>query len=112
MTIDALPEAFAMALTDSEGRAVLPLSVAPPCTVQLAAVVKNARPAGGSIRVLGAGPHVLVAGREVDDSQAGNGDGFVSPGESATIELGLLNLGDEVASAVGAEADSVIGGLS
>ena len=52
-----------MAVTDAEGRAVLPLTASPPCTVSIAAVVKNARPAGGTLRVLAAGPHVLEVRR-------------------------------------------------
>jgi len=100
VTADVWPLAFSLAVTDSAGRAALPLTAAAPCTVRLAVVAKDARPAGAEVLVLAEGPHLLFAGEAVDDSDGGNGDGLASPGESVRLSVGFRNLGNATADAV------------
>ena len=46
VTLDAMPEAFSMGVTDADGRAVVPLSVAAPCTVRLSVVASTTSQSG------------------------------------------------------------------
>jgi hypothetical protein len=96
------PDIYVFAETDADGRAVLPLNVASPCTLRLTVTARNARPYAGDVLVIPAGAYVDVRAFAWSDSVGGNGDGLVTPGETLTATLALVNLGNE--SATGVEA--------
>jgi hypothetical protein len=100
VTLDGMPSVFASGVTDDTGMVDVPLALVAPCTLHLTVVAKNTRPYDAAVRVLAAGPYVAVADTDVTDASGGNGDGFVSPGESVSVSLALANLGDQQAPGV------------
>jgi hypothetical protein len=100
VTLDGMPDVFGSGATDGGGLVDVPLALVAPCTLRLTVVAKNTRPYEGSVRVLATGPYVAVAETGVSDAPGGNGDGFVSPGESVSVSLALANLGDQQAPGV------------
>ena len=97
VTLDGLPDEFAWGVTGADGAVDIPLECSGACTLRLTVLAKNERPLNASVRVLAGGPHVAVADETVDDSSGGNGDGLASPGETLSLRIGLVNLGDAVA---------------
>jgi hypothetical protein len=100
VTLDGMPDVFASGVTGDDGLVELALALVSPCTLRMTVVAKNSRPYEGSVRVLAAGPYIAVAETDLSDGSGGNGDGFVSPGESVEVSLALANLGDQQAPAV------------
>lgn len=94
VTLESFPSVFSWARTDEYGAALVPLTLASPCTLRLTGTAKNARPWEGGVTVLATGPAVFLSGSEVTDAAGGNGDGLVSPGETVEVTMELENLGN------------------
>ena len=97
VTLEGLPDLFAWALTDSNGNAAVPLDVSDPQELRMIVTAKNATPRAESVLILASGPALYVDSSSVDDSEGGNGDGRISPGESVRLVAALTNLGDSEA---------------
>jgi hypothetical protein len=92
----------ALGCTDAEGQVTLSFEAAAPSTVEVSVVAKNCRPHLSTELLLTAGPFLFFDDMTIDDTEGGNGDGRVSPGESASLPVRLINLGD--GAAVGVQA--------
>ncbi len=80
--------------TDATGRAVFMLDPSSAGTMAVTVTAKNHYPHEGSVSVLDSGPFLVCAEVDMDDSEGGNGDGLLSPGESADVLIRLTNVGD------------------
>jgi len=88
------PHAFYLSSeTDGAGGATFVFDAALPCTLRLTATGKNAVPLDETVVVAPQGPYPTFAEATIDDSEGGNGDGFLSPGESASVSICLTNIG-------------------
>jgi uncharacterized repeat protein (TIGR01451 family) len=95
-------EVYAWDHTNGSGSAVLPLSPATGGTLSVTVTARNALPHEGSILVIDGGVFISQSDILIDDGTGGNGDGLLSPGESAEIWIGLSNIGDETATGLSA----------
>jgi hypothetical protein len=93
-------ESYAWGYTDALGEATIPVSAATEGVLSVTVTAANACPYEGEVQVLESGPYPVFHGVTVDDSAGGNGDGHLSPGESATLFTSLKNLGDETATSI------------
>jgi hypothetical protein len=79
--------------TDGGGEIVFSFEAALPCSVDLTAATKNAIPWNGR-RLLGpAAAYLIDESADVDDAGGGNGDGYLSPGETAEVSFCVSNIG-------------------
>lgn len=90
-------ETYAVGLTDANGDVELPITATTPGDMLLTVTKHNCRPYLATIPVQGQLVYVGYAGHTVDDdatgTSSGNGDGFVNPGESIELPVGLHNFG-------------------
>ncbi len=84
---------YLWAETDAAGEVVFSFEAVLPCTVRLSATTKNAIPWIDSPLLGPAEAFLIYESMDVDDSVGGNGDGFLSPGETADVSLCLNNIG-------------------
>lgn len=80
--------------SNAAGRAVLMLDPSSGGTLAVTVTAQNHYPYEGSVSVLDSGPFPVCSGVDVDDSVGGNGDGLLSPGETADLLFRLSNVGD------------------
>ncbi|MBM3307591.1 MAG: hypothetical protein FJY74_04645 [Candidatus Eisenbacteria bacterium] len=80
--------------SDADGRVVLAPDPSSAGTMAVTVTARNRYPYEGEVTVLDSGPFVVCTEVEVDDAVGGNGDGLLSPGESAALLLRLTNVGD------------------
>ena len=97
VTCWSAPGIHAMGCTDQEGRATLSFEASAPSTVEVSVVAKDCRPHLSTELLLAAGPFLFFDAMTIDDTEGGNGDGKISPGESASLQVRLINLGDGTA---------------
>ncbi|MCK4510367.1 hypothetical protein KAW64_01440, partial [bacterium] len=91
---------FALGCTDAEGHATLLFETTAPSTVEVSVVAKDCRPYLSTELLLTDGPFLFYDAISIDDTEEGNGDGRISPGESAWLSMSLINLGDGAATGV------------
>jgi len=87
----------ALGCTDAEGQATLSFEASAPSTVEVSVVAKNCRPHLSTELLVTEGPFLMFDAMTIDDSEGGNGDGRISPGESASLSVRVINLGDDTA---------------
>ena len=102
VTCWSAPGIFALGCTDAEGKATLFFDATAPSTVEVSVVAKNCRPHLSTELLLSDGPFLVFDAMAIDDTEGGNGDGRISPGESASLPVRLINLGN--GTAIGAQA--------
>ena len=102
VTCWSAPGIHALACTDAEGQATLSFEAAAPSTIEVSVIAKDCRPHLSTELLVTDGPFLLFDDMTVDDTEGGNGDGRISPGESALLSVGLINVGD--GTATGAQA--------
>jgi hypothetical protein len=90
------PDVAVSALTGAAGRAVLSFETSSAGTLDVVVTARNAIPYRGRVEIVDTGPFLAPWSLAVGDI-GGNGDGLVSPGERASLELFLMNSGDEAA---------------
>jgi hypothetical protein len=95
-------EVYATAYTGELGSATLPIAPSMAGTLHVTVTARNCYPYENDVLVLESGPFVAFSDLSIEDGSGGNGDGLLSPGESAEIDLALLNAGDVIATAVSA----------
>jgi hypothetical protein len=88
---------YAWAHTDGTGQVSFPLTPASSGALSVTVTAQGFVPYEGTTQVLDSGPFVLFADIAIDDSAGGNGDGLLSPGESAVISIEFENVGDAIA---------------
>jgi hypothetical protein len=95
-----LPPDIAVSAESSEsGRAVLSFETSSAGTLSVVATARNAIPYRAEVEIIDQGAFIAPWSVEVDDL-GGNGDGLVSPGESGSVRLLLVNSGDTETSGV------------
>jgi hypothetical protein len=99
------PDVYAWGYTDAMGRVVLTFAPTSAGALAVTVTALNHYPYEESVPVLDSGPYLVCNELSVDDTDGGNGDGFLSPGETADVSLLLSNVGD-------ADAVGVTGTLS
>jgi hypothetical protein len=90
-------EVYAWGHTDAAGQAVLPIEPASAGTLSVTVTARNALPYEGSVSVIDSGPLLVYSDLSIDDAGGGNGDGLLSPGESAAVSIAVENIGNEAA---------------
>jgi hypothetical protein len=90
-------DVYSWQYTDALGAAVLPISPSSPGDLSVTVTARNALPYEGTVVVLPSGPFVTHSETAIDDSAGGNGDGLLSPGETALVSVALTNIGNEPA---------------
>jgi len=100
ITCWSAPGIHALGCTDAEGQATLSFEATAPLTVEVSVVAKNCRPHLSTELLLTAGPFLFFDDMTIDDTEGGNADGRISPGESASLRVSLINLGDGTANGV------------
>jgi len=93
-------DVYVWGYTDALGAVSLPISPAAEGTLAVTVTARNAYPYEGEAFVLPSGPFLAYAGIAIDDASGGNGDGYLSPGESALVRIALTNIGDDAATAL------------
>jgi hypothetical protein len=90
-------EVYQRGLTDSQGQ--IDFDVSPLSAGQLYVTVTahNFMPYQDSAWVIGEGPYVLYLSHQIEDSEGGNQDGLVNPGETVNMPLTLKNYGNDIA---------------
>ena len=88
--------------TDASGGVALPISPTTAGTLSVTVTARNTFPHEGSVVVVDGGPFISYSDILIDDSAGGNGDGLLSPGESAEVWIELTNIGDEAAGGLSA----------
>jgi Peptidase family C25/Propeptide_C25/Abnormal spindle-like microcephaly-assoc'd, ASPM-SPD-2-Hydin len=98
------------AYTDSNGEAILEIEAAQIGVSNLTITGHNLIPHLGSLAIISAETYVNVESVNIDDdndgTSAGNADGFINPGESIELAVGLKNFGTETATSVVASISS------
>ncbi len=94
-------ETYSWGYTDELGEVTLPVDPVTEGEMTLTATARNAVPSESTVQVV-TGPLPVLDTITVDDSSGGNGDGYLSPGETAFLSTALLNIGDEAATSVSA----------
>ncbi len=93
-------DVYSWRYTDELGAAVLPIWPSTPGDLSVTVTARNAFPYEGTVVVLPSGPFVTHSETTIDDTAGGNGDGLLSPGETALLNIALTNIGNETAAAV------------
>ncbi len=89
---------YAWAYTDGTGQVSFPLTPTSSGALSVTVTAQGFVPYEGTTQVLDSGPFVVFADISIDDASGGNGDGLLSPGESADVSIEFGNVGDAVAS--------------
>ncbi|MFH1501563.1 MAG: C25 family cysteine peptidase [Candidatus Eisenbacteria bacterium] len=92
-------ETYSWGYTDALGEVTLSVDPTTQGTGTVTATAKNAVPYEGTLEVV-TGPYPTLEALTLDDSTGGNGDGHLSPGETAILGTALTNIGDATATAV------------
>ncbi len=100
VTCWSAPGIHALGCTDQNGQAVLSFETTAPSTVEVSVVAKDCRPYLSTELLLSDGPFLAFDAMTIDDTEGGNGDGRISPGESASLPVRLINLGNGTATGV------------
>jgi hypothetical protein len=100
VTCWSAPGIHALAITDQYGQATLSFEATAPSTLEVSVVAKNCRPHLSTELLLTDGPFLFFDAMTIDDTEGGNGDGRISPGESALLHVRVINLGDGTAAGV------------
>ncbi len=90
-------QVYVWGYTDESGVVILPISPTAAGTLAVTVTFRNAVPHEGSVLVVDGGPFISQSDILIDDSTGGNGDGLLSPGESAEVWVELTNMGTETA---------------
>jgi hypothetical protein len=90
-------EVFSFGYTDATGNVSIPIEPLTPGELALTITRRNCYAYEAVAQVLDSGPFVIFSELTLDDSSGGNGDGYLSPGETATVAVELHNVGDETA---------------
>ncbi len=88
-------EVYAWGYTDAAGEISFVLEPVTAGMLDVTVTAQNHRPYETEIQVLESGPFVIYSSLSIDDAAGGNGDGYLSPGETAHVEVQLANVGDE-----------------
>jgi len=88
-------EVYQRGLTDSQGQIDFNVSPSSGGPLYVTTTAHNFMPYQDSAWVVGDGPYVLYLSHQIDDSEGGNGDGLVNPGETINMPLTLKNYGNE-----------------
>jgi hypothetical protein len=89
----ATDEVHSAAVTDSSGVVELHIEPVAAETVHVTVTGRNLQPYEGHAAVTATRPHLVYSDHAVDDSQSGNGDALVSPGEHVNLTVTLENAG-------------------
>jgi hypothetical protein len=90
-------EVYAWGLTDASGHLALPVQPTSAGTLSVTVTARNGLPHEGSVQVIESGPLLVYSDLSIDDDAGGNGDGLLSPGETAQVSIALENIGNEAA---------------
>lgn len=93
-------EVYAVGTTSSSGIATLSINPSTADTVLLTVTGHNLHPYEGSVLVIPSGSYLEYGSHVADDSVFGNDDGMLSPGETISLTVGILNSGPETAEGV------------
>jgi hypothetical protein len=89
---------YAWGLADPGGNVTLRCTTYHVGSMQLTVTGRNALPYEGTVAVTaGNAPYLVYRHSLIDDTQGGNGDGRVNPGETIRLPVMLANAGDSVA---------------
>jgi hypothetical protein len=86
--------------TNASGQVSLPIEPLTTGTLTVTVTDKNAVPYEGEALVIDSGPFVVYSDLAVEDVSLGNDDGHLNRGETADIDVELLNIGDTEAPSV------------
>lgn len=92
-------ETYSWGYTDALGEVTLSVDPVTEGEMTVTVTARNAIPCENTVAVV-TGPLPVLSSLSVDDSSGGNGDGYLSPGETAVIASALLNIGDAEATSV------------
>ncbi len=98
---------YAWGTTDVNGQILFPLTPSSSGAFSVTVTARNHLPYEGSATALDSGSFIVYSGMTLDDSVGGNGDGLLSPGETAALMVSLENSGDVGASSVSATLRSL-----
>lgn len=93
-------DVYAWGYTGADGHASFTPNPTSAGTMAVTVTALNHYPYEGTVSVLDTGPFLICSDVAIDDSEGGNGDGLLSPGESADLSILLTNVGDMDALAV------------
>lgn len=99
-------EVYQRGLTDSQGQIAFDISPSSAGQLYVTVTAHNFMPYQDSVRVIGNGAYVSCQSQVINDTSGGNGDGWVSPGETIGMTLGLKNYGNDTAYQVNATLHS------
>jgi len=91
---------YAWGTTDAAGHVSFPLSPSSSGPFSITVTARNHVPYEGSATALDSGSFLVYSDMVLDDTAGGNGDGLLSPGETADVTIALENTGDVGASMV------------
>jgi len=94
---------YGYGVTDASGHVVITMDNPPttPGIITLTVTAYNKIPYEGDVVVtVPSGAYVIAVGQEIDDSNPGNSDGVVNPGEGVNMSVWLKNFGNDPASGV------------
>jgi hypothetical protein len=89
-------EVYQRGLTNSQGQIDFNISPSLSGALYVTVTAHNFMPYQDSAWVVGDGPYVLYLSHQIDDSEGGNGDGLVNPGETINMPLTLKNYGNDI----------------
>ncbi len=93
---------YAWGTTDAAGQVSFPLTPSSSGPFSVTVTARNHVPYEGSATALDSGSFLVYSNMVLDDTAGGNGDGLLSPGETADVTIALENTGDVGASSVAA----------
>ncbi len=93
---------YAWGYTDATGQVSFALTPSSSGTLTVTVTARNHIPYEGSATVLDSGSFIVFESMTIDDASGGDGDGLLSPGETASLIVSLENTGDVGAGAVSA----------
>jgi hypothetical protein len=93
-------EVYEYGYTDASGDISFSINPATSDTVWITVTKHNLHPYEGYAVVTATGPYLAYAGHFADDSNTGNNDGLVTPGETIELTVSLENTGPEGATGV------------
>jgi hypothetical protein len=93
-------EVYKTAYTDAGGDVSLTINPALAETVWVTVTGHNLHPYEGYAAVTATGPYLAYADHTIDDSNTGNDDGLITPGETVELTVSLENTGPEGATGV------------
>jgi hypothetical protein len=99
-------EVYEAAYTNANGDVSLSISPATAETLWITVTGHNLHPYEGYAVVTATGPYLVYADHTIDDSQTGNNDGIVTPGETIELTVELENTGPEDALGVTGELEA------